>query len=245
MSIYVLFLCGTGCYRGQYKNGVRSGFGTRASAAYELNEKDSNNGCKSQDPNKKPLPAPPTNGKKISIISVSSADSANSSSSDVSSKGSSPELMAQIYEGEWKNDKRHGHGVIKCIGSYTYYGQWDNNSRTGYGVLMYENGLKEEGQWHGGQLIAALKRRKINFKSHQLEAKVQSAYTQAIQAADAARNKALLAESRATQATSKFKMAKVVAVTAEKDALLAREKAELYKNAPRISGDLLVDMLQF
>lgn len=151
--------------------------------------------------------------------------------------GSSQELMSQTYEGEWKNDRRYGYGAIKCIGSYTYYGQWENNSRTGYGVLVYENGTKEEGQWQCGQLIAALKRRKINLKSHQLESKVQSAHTQAIQAADAARNKALLAESRATSAMAKSKMAQVVAVRAEKDAALAREKAELYKNAPRISGE--------
>ena len=143
---------------------------------------------------------------------------------------------SQIYEGEWKGDKRHGHGVIKCTGSYTYYGQWVNNARTGYGVMSYENGGKEEGQWQCGQLIVALKRKKIHLKSHQLETRVQQAYTQAIQAADSARNKAQLAESRTVSATSKFKMALVVCQKAEKNALLAREAAELYKNAPKISG---------
>ena len=170
-------------------------------------------------------------------VSGASGEGGNSSTS-ISSNISNPEQMAQIYEGEWKNDKRHGYGAIKCMGSYTYYGQWENNSRTGYGVLAHENGTKEEGQWQSGQLIVALKRRKINLKSHQLESKVQGAYTQAVQAADAARNKALLAESRATSAMAKSKMAQVVAMRAERDASMAREKAEEYKNAPRISGEL-------
>ena len=142
----------------------------------------------------------------------------------------------QIYEGEWKDDKRHGYGVIKCLGSYTYYGQWSANSRTGYGVLISENGTKAEGQWQNGQLIVALKRKKLHIKSHQLETKVQTAHTQAIQAAGGARDKALLAESRASTAMSKAKMANSVVGTADKNAKLAREKAEQYKNATRISG---------
>lgn len=144
----------------------------------------------------------------------------------------------QIYEGEWRDDKRHGYGVIKCTGSYTYYGQWVGNARTGYGVLVGENGTKEEGQWHNGVLIVALKRKKLHLKSHQLETKVQTAHTQAIQAADTARNKAMLSESRASTAMGKAKMAQGVVSTADKNARLAREKAELHKNGIKISGEL-------
>ena len=168
-----------------------------------------------------------------------------STSSTSSSRNSSSDNLAnlemgtsQIYEGEWKEDKRNGYGVIKCIGSYTYYGQWVNNTRTGYGVMVYENGTKTEGQFQNGQLIVALKRKKLHLKSHQLETKVQTAHTQAIQAADSARNKALLAVSRATSSMGKAKSAQVVSVKAAKDAQIARERAELYKNAPKISGKL-------
>lgn len=160
--------------------------------------------------------------------------------SSLSASGSATQdkVNMQIYEGEWRDDKRHGYGVIKCIGSYTYYGQWVGNARTGYGVLVCDNGVKEEGQWQSGELIVALKRKKLHLKSHQLEIKVQTAHTQAIQAADMARNKALLAESRASTAMGKAKMAQGVVATAEKNARFARVKAELHKNGVKISGNL-------
>ena len=241
---------------------MRSGFGSRTSAAYEYRgkeacqkpAKDITTGTKAR--NISSLVAPFAAGLKrtsFSLPSTHSVSSMGSTSSggttgggaeDRSSNGQATEAVQtkektpnmQIYEGEWRDDKRHGYGVIKCIGSYTYYGQWSANSRTGYGVLVGENGFKEEGQWQNGQLIMALKRKKLHLKTHQLESKVQTAHTQAIQAADTARNKALLAESRAATATSKSKMAQGVVATADKNAQLAKEKAEQYKNATRISG---------
>lgn len=226
-----------GCYRGQYKNGVRSGFGTRTSSAYEHRDKDASKthdqATTSRQRALSNLVAPFTNLKRLSY----SGPFGSEDQSDSCVRGDVKAIM-QIYEGEWRDDKRHGYGVIKCVGSYTYYGQWSANTQTGYGVLVFENGVKEEGQWHNGQLIVALKRKKLHIKSHQLETKVQTAHTQAIQAADTARNKALLAESRAGTALGKTKMSQGVVITAEKNAMLAKEKAELYKNATRISGML-------
>lgn len=228
----------SGCYRGQYKNGVRSGYGTRMSAAYELGNKETTKSVQDSSKHRSLsiLVGPLAHMKKLATTSTSSMPLPEHAIA--SDNSASPESFnKQIYEGEWKNDKRHGYGAIKCTGSYTYYGQWVDNTRTGYGVLVYENGTKEEGQWQSGQLIVALKRKKIHLKSHQLEVRVQSAHTLAIQAADAARNKATLAGSRAVSAMAKHKMAQVVAAKAVKDALLAREKAELYKNAHKISGE--------
>ena len=230
VGLAVILFLPTGIYRGQYKSGVRSGFGTRSSASYERRSKEVS---KIQDTTSKAKALPnltiPIPGMKRTSLSLAAGVGGTESCE------TAPQDSIQIYEGQWHEDKRHGYGVIKCIGSYTYYGQWVSNTRTGYGVLVHENGAKEEGQWQNGQLIVALKRKKLHFKGH-LETKIQTAHTQAIQAADTARNKAMLAESRASIAMGKAKMAQAVIVAAEKNALLAREKAELYKNSIRISG---------
>lgn len=230
----VVFLIHSGCYRGQYKNGVRSGFGIRTSASYERRNKLLGMGSSTRQQAVPNLTAPFPGLVRPSISSGSGLNTSGVNSSlDQVSKINSNE---QVYEGEWRDDKRQGYGVIKCTGSYTYYGQWAGNARTGYGVLVHENGAKEEGQWQNGELIVALKRKKLHLKSHQLETKVQTAHTQAIQAADTARNKAMLAESRASTAMGKAKMAQGVVATAEKNARQAREKAELHKNGIKISG---------
>ena len=145
---------------------------------------------------------------------------------------------AQIYRGEWKDDKRHGYGILRVLGLYTYYGEWYQNARTGYGVLSYESGRKEEGLWQNGKLIEVFKRKKLSFKTSQLESKLKQAHTNAIQAADTARNKGLLAESRASSALAKSRLAQKTAQQATHNAQLARDKAELYKNAPKITGKL-------
>lgn len=228
----------TGCYRGQYKNGVRSGFGSRTSAAYELRDKTQDLPAKTRTLSN--LSAPFLKHPTFNSMSASPGSSFNVSGTQDPPDGTSQQDKVQhlqIYEGEWRDDKRHGYGVIKCLGSYAYYGQWVGNARTGYGVLVGENGVKEEGQWQNGELMVALKRKKLHLKSHQLEIKVQTAHTQAIQAADTARNKAMLAESRASTAMGKAKMSQGVVATAGKNAKLAREKAELHKNGIRISGE--------
>ncbi len=155
----------------------------------------------------------------------------------VSSLGSKDEV-AQIYEGEWVDDKRHGHGVLKVLGKYTYYGQWSSNTRTGHGVLIDKNGAKEEGEWHNGTRVAIVKRHKvILFKSHQLEQKVKEAHTKSLQAAEKARSKAELAISRASSAVKRSEPAAMMAEKARRDARGAVAKAELYKNAPTVSGE--------
>lgn len=246
--------CIAGCYRGQYKNGIRSGFGTRTSAAYEHRDKDSARTRDTTAPTSKQrhlptLPIPFSGFKRTSVSSqyipglgANNEEASEGGNATAEQTGQDKITNMQIYEGEWREDKRHGYGVIKCIGSYTYYGQWSANMRTGYGVMVCESGVKEEGQWQNGELVAALRRKKLHLKSHQLEAKVQTAHTQAIQAADTARNKALLAESRASSAMAKAKIAQGVILTAENNAQLAREKAELYKNATRISGKRTVSI---
>ena len=238
-----------GCYRGQYKKGLRSGYGTRTSAAFEskvlvgdpsLPKSDSEPLLHSMIKQKSTTSIKSSKEgllkfqKKQSLI-PSLLKNIESSSSLQKSKGK--EEFAQAYEGEWKDDRRHGYGVLKVDSLYTYYGQWVSNARTGYGVMMYENGDREEGEWHNGQLIVVLKRHKVAlFKSHQLESKVKEARTKALQAKGKAKNMADLADSRAGSAVNKSRLAHQSAQRAQKDAQMAVEKAELYKNAPHVAG---------
>lgn len=245
-----------GFYRGEYKKGVRHGYGTRTSATYEHRDLDASIGActeynslpkRGSEPSfERGVMAKQESSVSMYSVQVSRKCSKANESSLKHRAGSvmvnssclqrEQDLNAQIYEGEWKDDRRHGHGVLKVLGHYTYYGDWENNNRTGYGVLVYDSGKKEEGQWQNGKLIVVLKRRKLPLKNSQLETNVKQSHTKAIQAADMARNKALLAESRAAAASNKAKQAHAFAQDAVKNAKLARERAELYKNAPRISG---------
>lgn len=50
-----------------------------------------------------------------------------------------------IYEGEWKGNKRDGVGVYKYKNGNIYMGEWKNNQRHGYGILYNDN--EYAGQW--------------------------------------------------------------------------------------------------
>ena len=223
----------TGVYRGQYKKGVRHGHGTRSSAAYEKDPRSTADVCGSSG-----------GSKKLSVTSISSAKWTKEVSGDPhpvtvtrGETSTSLESSSQIYEGEWKDDKRHGHGVLKVPGHRTYYGQWEENTKTGYGVVLYDDGHKEEGQWQNGKLINSLKRKKaISLRNHQLEGKVKLAHITAIQMAITARSKAELAESRASSASTKCQSAQRSIQQAARDAQTAKEKANMCKNAPRVAG---------
>ena len=158
---------------------------------------------------------------------------------------SDPTSNAQIYEGEWKDDRRHGCGVLKIVGHHTYYGQWEENMRSGYGVMIYgEEKRKEEGQWQRGKLVQKLKRKKLQLKSKQLETKVNQAHMNALQAAEAARSKADLAEGRANTASAKSRLALRAAQQALKDAETAEAVEKFYRNAPKVQGERAVISFQ-
>ena len=58
----------------------------------------------------------------------------------------------EIYEGEWKNDQRHGFGrSIKWAGSW-YIGFWKNGKKHGYGSAIDKCDNVEEGKWINGEL---------------------------------------------------------------------------------------------
>ena len=63
------------------------------------------------------------------------------------SKGNT--CVQKIYEGNWKDNKRHGEGIsYNFYGDKFYEGNWKDNQRRGKGIVYYENGQKfYEGNW--------------------------------------------------------------------------------------------------
>ena len=54
------------------------------------------------------------------------------------------------YEGDWKNDKREGHGKAKYNTGDVYIGNWKKCKRHGQGTMYIENGDIYEGGWTNG-----------------------------------------------------------------------------------------------
>lgn len=231
-TLSIFFLLGV--YKGQYKKGQRNGYGTRSSSNYEVYSKLM-----------QPRESQTTDIIAPSVAPSSSPTISHSSSFRVS-KGSNPTQLqtgpsmsslkyvaepttdsdTQIYEGQWEKDKREGHGILKIPGRYSYLGQWKNNGRSGYGVVLHENGRKDEGLWEEGKLVLPLKRKRLSYKHHQLETKVKAAHTAALQAADVARTKSILAESRSLGVVKRSNAASVSAQKAEEDAAKAIEVSQ-------------------
>ena len=215
-----------GFYRGQYKGGKRSGHGTRSSLGYEKEKR------------KRRLYV--SSGLSLHR-SLSEREEMYSSADDITETS-----LNQVYEGEWKNDKRCGYGILKVSKFFTYYGEWKENSRTGYGVLVYEvrrekSGEErkmeriEKGRWDNGELKDQVKKK---FIKTDLEIKVDNAHTKAIQAACLARDKATFAESKANAAAARSQVAEIKAVEARRHAAAASRKVE---DAARISRLIIED----
>ncbi len=232
-----------GFYRGQYKNGSRSGYGTRTSLGYEtIKEKtiDKKKYLTIQRPSTTSLMSESSLFR--STLSKKTGDGHRCSADNILTGVS----WNQLYEGEWVNDKRAGHGILKVSDYFTYYGQWKDNSRTGFGVLVYESltekgekreERKEEGIWENGRLIEPIKYKNNIIKSD-LQSKVEGAHTEAIKAAHAARDKALLAETKANAAAAKSHVAEMRAMEARQHAVAA---SRIVENAAKIASQAMDD----
>ena len=66
-------------------------------------------------------------------------------------KGTATYANGDVYEGEWKNDRREGQGSCKCTSGEWYEGTWKADKRDGHGVARYVSGDKYEGDWRFGK----------------------------------------------------------------------------------------------
>ncbi len=56
------------------------------------------------------------------------------------------------YDGEWKNKKQHGYGILSKSGETVYIGNWANGQRHGHGTYTWEDGTKFSGDWENGKM---------------------------------------------------------------------------------------------
>jgi len=57
------------------------------------------------------------------------------------------------YIGEWENDKPHGQGTLTWPSGKKFVGQWINGKRHGPGVEILQDGTKRFGEWDNGKLL--------------------------------------------------------------------------------------------
>jgi hypothetical protein len=51
------------------------------------------------------------------------------------------------YEGQWRGNQRHGHGIFKWPSGSVYTGEFNNDRRHGDGRMQYADGSEYEGPW--------------------------------------------------------------------------------------------------
>jgi hypothetical protein len=57
----------------------------------------------------------------------------------------------RVYEGEWRNNLIHGHGVMKWTNSgRSYDGEWERGKKHGVGTFTFYNGRKYTGAFENG-----------------------------------------------------------------------------------------------
>jgi hypothetical protein len=70
--------------------------------------------------------------------------------------GKMTKVMAKVYrylhryDGEWKDDKKHGKGVHVFAGR-RYEGEFKDNIREGEGIFTSQNGDRYDGEWKDGR----------------------------------------------------------------------------------------------
>lgn len=56
-----------------------------------------------------------------------------------------------VYQGEYKQNKRHGHGRYTYADGSYYEGEWFNHKKHGIGKEVSVNGIITEGEWKDGE----------------------------------------------------------------------------------------------
>ena len=65
-------------------------------------------------------------------------------------------MPRDVYEGEWRDDKRHGVGRHVYASGGTYEGEWADDQRHGRGIFRFADGNTYEGEFEGGKMQASL-----------------------------------------------------------------------------------------
>lgn len=142
----------------------------------------------------------------------------------------------ETYTGEWKHDKRNGHGVCERSDGLKYEGQWHNDMKCGYGVTTFKDGTKEEGKYKNNILIVDSKvKRFFQLGGSNIRQRIDEAVKMAHQAQAMALKKAEIAETRAATARDKADQAMTAAFEADRDSQIAYSVARQYSDSQQLA----------
>ena len=131
--------------------------------------------------------------------------------------------LIETYKGEWKNDKRHGYGIIEDTDGFSYIGEWSENMRHGLGVATYPDGTKLEGEWKHDELVTDVRKKgALVSLVTRFKQRLRVVCEGAQDAAEKAEQKSHIALSRAAASRDKA----VDAVSAGEDAVAAAATAK-------------------
>lgn len=138
----------------------------------------------------------------------------------------------ETYTGEWKHDKRNGHGVCDRSDGLKYEGQWHNDTKHGYGVTTFKDGTKEEGKYKNNILITDSKvKRFFQLGGTNIRQRIDDAVKIANQAQAVSLKKAEIADTRAATARDKSDQATTAALEADRDSQIAYAVAKQYSDS--------------
>ncbi len=69
----------------------------------------------------------------------------------------------RMYEGFYKDDKKHGFGVYTWSDQKRYAGWWSNGKQHGLGVFLSREGKRRLGVWEDGKKLRWLTQEEINL----------------------------------------------------------------------------------
>jgi hypothetical protein len=126
----------------------------------KINEVSASLSSSSRPPKKKRVLRSNLNTERDSLIPVPIPYTSSSSSSPSTSSSSSNKLInivkkyddGSIYEGGWKNDKKHGKGKFISASGKIFEGNWKNHKRDGQFITTSSSGKKHHQIYENGKL---------------------------------------------------------------------------------------------
>jgi junctophilin len=142
--------------------------------------------------------------------------------------------VRELYKGEWKNDKRHGYGLLETSDGYKYIGQWCENMRQGLGIATYPDNTKLEGEFLNDLFTSSVKKQSsIKSLVTRFRQRIQITCEAAMQAGDLSVQKSHMSLSRAAAARDRGLEAAAAGERARQEAVVAKRRArDLIQRTP-------------
>ena len=154
------------------------------------------------------LQRPDTSGRSASdfLNAVGMAGDSSGGGGTKKHKDTTPvdPVAVETYSGEWKSDRRSGHGVSERSDGLKYEGEWLDNCKCGYGVTTFgggpdhPGGWREEGKYKNNILLSPSKKFLLPLRASKVREKIDTAVGAAVRAAQIAAQKSDIANSRSS-----------------------------------------------